>query len=378
MKRGLLICCCFFLFTVGLCAQTPIAVSPELHVNVAVDTQRMLIKALDTLLYHVNNNKSILNETTAAGNELSASIFATLKGIESNTIKKDEHFYKPQLINLYAVSKEQYFISTAYITGNSLRAIFNVVATIQDKEVTFAVPVFYQAHNWMTTKVGNITYHYPDNINLARAKKFNEDNTRIAQKLGLQPEHFDFYLVNNHQEIWCLLGFEYDSNAAGAVTDGYGVDGGVIFSTMHNENFSHDTFHYYSAKTRKNPRNSAADEGVAYSWGNAYYTDDNGEMITQKQVANHLKQYLQQHPNTSLFELFTKNPMILDHQTKVRSLLSSVICDEIERRKGVTGIKTLLDCGRGDDQYFKVVSDMIGVNPANFDTEVGRLLEKYK
>jgi hypothetical protein len=196
--------------------------------------------------------------------------------------------------------------------------------------------------------------------------------------MGLQPEHFDFYMVKNHQELWCLLGYEYDSNAVGNTTDGYGVDSGVIFSVMHNEDFSHDTFHYYSAKVRTQPRNSAADEGVAYSWGNAYYTDENGEVLTQKQVANQLKQYLQQHPNTSLFELFTKNPLILSYQTKVRSLLSSLICDEVEQRKGVAGIKVLLNCGRGDDQFFKIVNEMIGINPANFNVKVAGLLQQYK
>ena len=378
MKKRLLLVGCLFLLAAGLSAQTPIASVPGLSVNVAADTQRRLINALDTLISHVNNNKLVLSETDPIGSELSASVLGTLKGIENNAAEKDAHFYKPQLVNLYPVDNDQYFLSVAYIAGNSLRAIFNVVATIHPDKITFSVPVFYQTRNWMTAKVGNITYHYSDYINLARAKKFNEDNTRIAQKLGVKPEHFDFYLVKNHQELWCLLGYEYDSKAAGMVADGYGVDGGVIFSIMHNENFSHDTFHYYSAKIRTQPRNSAADEGVAYSWGNAYYTDESGEILTQKQVANQLKQYLQRHPNTSLLELFTKNPMILDHQTKVRSLLSSLICDEVERHKGVAGIKSLLDCGRGDDQYFKVVNDITGINPANFDVEVGRLLKRYK
>jgi hypothetical protein len=62
----------------------------------------------------------------------------------------------------------------------------------------------------------------------------------------------------------------------------------------------------------------------------------------------------------------------------VRSLLASLISDEVERRKGITGIKALIDCGRGDDSYFKAVNQLIGVNVANFDVEVKRLLEAYK
>jgi hypothetical protein len=76
-------------------------------------------------------------------------------------------------------------------------------------------------------------------------------------------------------------------------------------------------------------------------------------------------------------DLFYKNPMILPFKTKVRSLLASLISDEVERRKGITGVKTLIDCNAGDDNYFMAVNKLIGINPANFNVEVKRLLENY-
>jgi uncharacterized membrane protein len=215
-------------------------------------------------------------------------------------------------------------------------------------------------------------------MKLKRAMIFDQKNSQIATKLGLQPEKFDFYLCDNYQDILHLLGYGYDSESAGFVTDGYGVDEGTIFSIMHNEDFSHDLFHHYSGKVRKNARNSAADEGMAYTWGNAYYTDDHGEAITQQQLMKTFKEYLRQHPQASLLELFSKNPMIFDHQTKVRSLISSLICDEVERTKGVAGIKELIDCGRGDDNYFRIVNELVGINTANFDVKVRILVEKYR
>jgi hypothetical protein len=372
----------FLLFVCrAIYAQTPIDRSVELKTSASADTRLKLLDALDTLLLHINIKKIDSAEINPIGRSLSLSIFRDLKDIENNKQAK-EGYYKPQLINLYPVNGSKYIISLAYVNagtpGARIRMIFNFIAALDSNKVTFSIPVYYITHNWKTTKVGNITYHHPDNINIPRAKGFDKKNTEIALKLGLKPEQFDFYLCNNYQEIMHLLGYEYDNEYAGFVTDGYGVDAHTIFSTMHNEDFSHDTFHYYSGKFRKNARNSAADEGVAYSWGNAYYTDKNGEMITPKQLIPQLKQYLLEHPHISLLELFYKNPLIFTEQTKVRSLLSCIICDEVERQKGIAGIKELLNCGSGDNNFFMAVNKLTGLNTANFDEKVTKLVENYK
>ncbi len=353
----------------------------NLQPSVSAGIQTQIINALDTLLLHVNTGKPAKQEVDSVGSAFTISDYSSLKGIENNEKAKDAHFYKAQLINLYPVG-DKYFMSIAYINGtgveNPLRAIVNFVATAINDHVTFTAPLYYLTRNWKIVKMGNTTYHYSDRINLKRAKVFDHKNTMIATKLGLQPESFDFYLCDNYQDILRLQGFEYDSESAGKTEDGYGVDEGVIFSIMHNEDFSHDVFHYYAAKVRTHPRNSAAEEGIAYSWGNPYYTDAQGEMITRQQLITKLSAYLLLHPGADLLDLFTRGPLIFGDQTKVRSLLASLISDEVERRKDIPGIKALIDCGRGDDNYFKVVSELIGINHSNFNIEVIKLVNNYK
>ncbi|MDB5285321.1 MAG: hypothetical protein JWR05_270 [Mucilaginibacter sp.] len=358
-------------------AQTTLIKSKAFSSEVSLVVQARLLQALDTLLYHINNGKLSLSEVDSKGAELSLSIFSSIKELEISK-KKDDSFYKPQLINMHAIGVNQYLISIAYIGNNTLRAIVCFEAFLNPDKITFSIPLSYITQNWRIKKVGNITYHYLDNIDLSRANKFNQNNIRIAEKIGLQPEQFDFYLVNNYHDILPLLGYMYDSETAGQETDGYGVDGGYIFSIMHNEDFSHDAFHYYAAKIRTHSRNSAAEEGIAYSWGNAYYTDEYGAMINQSQLVKLLKRYLKLHPGTNLLGLFDKNPPILPAKTKVRSLLASLISDEVERRKGIIGIKTLIDCGNGDDNYFRVINKMIGINTTNFNIEVKHLLNECR
>lgn len=376
MKSWSLLFSIILLFTTSLFAQISITQSQNVNFPVDAGVKQKLVAALDTLLYHINQGKSDPSKIEPNGAALSISMFKSLKGMENNEKAKDSHFYKPQLVNLYMIEPHRYFVSIAYIGDNSLRAIVDFIASDNTEQVTFAIPLLYLTKTWKTTKVGRTTYHYPDHLDLNRAKKFDQNQARIAQKLGLLPEAFDFYLVNNYQEILPFLGYMFDSESVGKVSDGYGVNERTIFSIKHNEDFSHDTFHYYAAKIRTNPRNSAADEGFAYSWGNAYYTDEHGEMITQQQLVPLLKEYLKVHPEASLLDLFIKNPPVFPYQTKVRSLIASLICDEVERRKGIAGAKALLNCGRGDDNFFKAVNDMIGINLENSDVELRKLLLK--
>ena len=376
MKKFSLLLCLLLLISFFASAQIPVAKNVEQFTPAAIRLK--LLNALDTLVGQVNKGEKAIDKAGSNHAQLNNYVFDAIRGIENNATEKDSLFYKPQVINLYPVAENQYFISVAFINKDSLRAIINFIASVNGDNVTFSIPLYYQTRNWKTTVTGNITYHYPDHINLARATVFNAKNSTIATKLGLQPDKFDFYLCDNYQEVLKLFGFEYDSESAGVTNEGDGPGAGTIFSVMHNEDFSHDVFHYYSAKVRTHPRNAAAEEGFAYSWGNAYYADDQGEMITQQQLVKILKTYLEQHPQPALLELFRKNPMIFYAQTKVRSLIASLICDAVENKNGIAGVKALLNCGSGDDNFFKVTNDLIGLNTVNFNAAVGALLADYK
>jgi hypothetical protein len=351
-------------------AQAKIYAPSNLQTTIPTEKQQIILNALDTLLIDISKDSLRTEELNSYDSGLTRSILYSLKDFADKNIN-------PRLINLYPVAGSRYFISLAYINGDSLKAVFNLTGSIDNNKVRFSIPLKYLTRNWKTVQTGLITYHYDDTINLERAREFDFANAKISGKLGVKPESFDFYLCSNYQEILTLLGYTFDSQSAGKTTNGYFTENNIIFSIMHNENFAHDIFHYYAEKIRTNKRNSAAEEGIAYSWGNAYYTDELGEMITQKQLVILLKQYLQQNPNADLLELFTKNPKIFDLLGSIRSLLSSLVCDEVERKEGIAGIKKMINCGKGDDNYFRAVNEMIGINPANFNNRVMELIMQY-
>jgi hypothetical protein len=367
MKKILLILLIFFFYKSSV-AQN-ITKPAYLHIEVEEQLKNKILQALDSLFFKIDTGKLTVNDVDTNNAALSVSIFNSLKSAGKN---------KKQLINFYPLTTNEYFISIAYLYNDNgtpaLKTIFDLIAKDDHGRVPFSIPTAYYTRLWNIKTVGDITYHYSHHLNLARAKIFDTHNTTIAKKLGLKPQKFNFYLCANYQEVLRFLGYTYDASSNGKTKDGYGVDGGCIFSIMNNEDFSHDVFHYYSQKIRTVPSNSLAEEGLAYLWGNAYYTDDKGEMILQKDLILLLKKYLQEHPETPVLELFNKNPAIFNSRAKVRSVISGVLCNEVELKSGLSGIRQLINCGKGEDNYFKVVDQLTGINKANFDTAVRKLI----
>jgi hypothetical protein len=126
-------------------------------------------------------------------------------------------------------------------------------------------------------------------------------------------------------------------------------------------------------------RNAAADEGLAYLWGNAYYTDAKGQMISLSVLAGDLREYLAQHQETSVRLLFSKNPKILTKrasEVSVRAVISGMILAEVEKKKGIPGIRQVLLCGPGDDAFLGEIDRLIGIDKESFDSKVWTLIKE--
>ena len=387
MTRKILTLTLIFAFTSAI-AQEAILKPNFLQYSMDSITKVNFNKSLESLFAEMNQGKINEDILTPERAELTKS---QLQGLVKYESKKDSTAAKiqdKQLINVYPISTNKYFLSLSYINENStsnpiLFYTINLIATKANERFTFSVPINYLTRYWKTETIGNITYHFRDKINKERAELFDRKNTLIANKLGVSPEKFNFYMCDNFQEILKLQGLEYSANANGQYRDGYGPDANTIFSTMNNEDFSHDVFHYYSGKINKREnRNWITEEGVAYAWGNAFYTDEDGEMITFKRLVNELKKYLTEKPNTNLFELFSNNIKIFNHiapEISVRSTISGIIASEVEKKKGKDGILALINAGSQDrmESYLKLTNELIEVNKDNFNSKVDKLIKNY-
>lgn len=351
-------------------------------------TQVHFNTSLDSLYLEIEHDELTDTWLTPKKTALTKSQLQDLVKYEARKDSTLAQVQDKQLINIYPILKDEYFLSIAYTYQRPkllpiLIYTINLIATKKNDKFTFSIPIDYLTRYWKTQKIGNINYHFRENLNEKRAALFNKKNTSIAKKLGVDPEQMDFYMTDNFQEIFELLGFEYSVFTSGKYRDGYGVDAKTIFAIDGNEDFSHDIFHYYSGKINKlENRNWITEEGVAYLWGNAYYSDKNGEMVTIKTLDGELEKYLVQNPDTDLFELFKNNDKIFTQiasEISVRSTISALIAKKVEKEKGMEGVLELINAGRKDklDNFLKATNKLIGLNETNFNAKVNGLIENH-
>jgi hypothetical protein len=70
-------------------------------------------------------------------------------------------------------------------------------------------------------------------------------------------------------------------------------------------------------------------------------------------------------------------PATLAPEVSARSILSARLFQLIEDSRGIAGVKTFINCGRGDDNYFVALYTLAGINRTNFDIRLRALLQKY-
>ena len=360
-----------------------------ININLSDVKKEILIQSLDSLFDQIKENR--LDEQFISSNKASFT-FSFLSEVQSYEINKDSlHQTKKdkQLINFYPIGNDAFNLDFSILNpsekGYVVFYFLSLIANDEGSKFTFESPLDYRTRYWKSEKIGNITYHFRDSIQINRARLFDKKNTAIADKFGLEPDEFDFYMIDNYQEYLNLIGINYNVYENGKYRTGNGVSFNTIFSIMNNEDFSHDIFHYYSGQINKREnRNWITEEGIAYLWGNAYYTDKSGEMIEMDQMVSILKNHLYENPNTSLLSLFEDKPKIfnsLASEISVRSVLSAIIANEVEHKLGTEGIMELINAGGGKElvkKYLAVTDKLIGINKENFDAKVYELINNFQ
>ncbi|MDR0547512.1 MAG: hypothetical protein LBG77_08040, partial [Dysgonamonadaceae bacterium] len=368
--KKFLIILCLLAFAVPDYAQMRFNLANNLFSVLPDALTKQIVSSLDNLLISIENENL---DTTLISNEnaeFNRNFFAYLKGIEQkDTIK---NYFQGTLINLYPVENKQYLLTISYTKDNEIGRIFTFLAKEQNEKIVFASPIKYNTKHWKTAKIGTITFFYPDTIDLKRAGSFNQKNILMAQKLRLPVKEWEIYMSRNYQEALQIQGCLYESTRNGLTNSGDIVDPKTLFAVMNDEDFSHDVLHIYAVEIRGKVRNSAAEEGIAYLWGNAYHTGNTGKSPELPVLVSELQKYIKANPDVKLLDLFDKNPDVLAEYgypkpVSVKSIISGIVCAEIEKQKGADGIIELMKCGRGDENYFKSIENLLGINRENFN-----------
>lgn len=375
------------LFFIGIWANAQITLEQPNHVRNLNDTllSSKLKNHLDKLFVKLGANASLEKYISPKYEELTKASFNIIRDFHHQFKNDSLRQIKHQLINTYPIDSNIFGLRLHGILMSNEKSpivLYDIRLTAEytKQSFNFSVPLEHETKFWKTTQVGAITYRYQDTLNIKRAQNFDSKNKNIALNFGLKPDSLTLFMTNNYQDILRLRGVLYNVNDNGLYRDGYGVVDKTIFSVMGNEDFSHDTVHHYSGKVNKREnRNWITEEGLAYYWGNAYYTNSKGDMINYTQLKKALKTYLLKHPKTDIYDLFNNNTQIFQSfapEVSSRSVIVAVIVEDIETKRGMKGIQRLINAGRTErlKNFMNVVEDLIGLTKTNFDKKVRNLL----
>ncbi|WP_165023021.1 hypothetical protein [Dysgonomonas sp. ZJ279] len=370
----------FIFISFGSYAQHNFYTPEDLYSEMPDSVRSEIITSLNTLFEGIANENIPTNLLDNRDIDFNTNYFKSLGWItRPDTTSNYPH---PQILNIYRLTaSDDYNITLAYSKSQKdsvppvIYGIYTFIATKNNGKFVFSTPLKYRTRSWKSKVIDEITFDYSDKLNIERASNFVRKNRAMASKFGLPIINYKVYVTNNYQESLNLLGVDYEYGNNGIINRGYIVNPNTLFVVRGNEDFSHDALHMYAYYIR-GKRNVTAEEGLAYTWGDAYYTDINGYIPNQNDLILELQQYLKDHPNETLLDIFNSNPRFFSYSERIspKSTISGVICDEIERIKGTEGIIELLNCGQGDDNYFISIEKLVGINRDNFDEKVMPLI----
>jgi hypothetical protein len=385
-KRYLLIGL-FFTFALSFGQTNPLIVSANISMPKDTLVANHLLKSLNGFLAQKENpnkeNVFVLKEDL-----LETSILLDeMKGIEKSAKFKDDHFCKGYLTNVVQIDKSNFIIQLSYIGINEnspiLVASFEILAKYKDDKFYFLSPLQRNTFSWQTKKIGNSTFHFKKELNTKVATEYVKDVTAFDKKLNAPQNNIVWYGCNDMPEVMQNIGvlykLEYNGRSVSTINANENnttllVNG--TYNTSFNSFDPHDLWHERTRNTiPKNVINKPVDEGCAYLYGGSWG-------ISWEQILKTFKEKVVSNSNSdwlSLYDGFYNFGESKEKHLIVSYLIDALIVEKIEKEKGFPAVIELLSCGKyekGNENYFKVLEKLTGINKANFNEQVWKLIKK--
>lgn len=355
------------------------------NVNLPQDTlTKQLISALNGFLAKKEkpnkDNPFVLKEELLA----TSALLDEMKGIEQNVTLKAAGFYRPYLTNVVKQGEGRYAVQFSYIgvAGDTplMRASFKLLAKQVNGRFYFYSPLRRNTSSWKVKSRGVVSFHYRDTLSSADAKEFVRMVALYNKKLNTKKPIVLYYCAD-FLEVQQLLGIEYMADNAGLVSNQLGADENntdlIIngWSTVKNRFDPHDLFHDRLRTVMSSDIiNRPVDEGCAYlyggSWGKSW-----------PEVSAMFNTYVKDNPNADWLQLYQDGKNYYNDGGKIFKIsymINALIVQKLEKEKGFEAVMELLGCGKreaGDANYFKALEKLTGINKANFNSEVSKLIK---
>lgn len=334
-----------------------------------------LIQSIEMFL--IDKNLDLNKSKVVESNHYKQNIdfFDLLKNIEKSKKYNDTLFFKCYLKNVVLQPNKDYKIDLSYygIAPNNEvinRLNFSLIARPFEDLFKFYCPFEENTKNWKSKKIGNIEFFYENNIDLDVAEDFEKYNSAIAKKFNLTPIQFKFYKCKDIQEVYKILGVDYDITRNGEMRSGsFDISNKVFLAGTNTDQYKHDLTHtYIGVKYPDSLRNWTAEEGY-----NIYTTDFWGE--SSEQIFKYLRDFITSYPDSSLIKAFEKD-IYLKYPIPIKYPLAAILVRKVERELGFTKVLELISCGEKEELFFVKLEQLTGITKSTFDQVIKEELRR--
>jgi hypothetical protein len=309
-----------------------------------------------------------------------------MKGIGNAGVGK-VNFYRCYLTNVALLDSSDFIIQLAWLGSIDsmpvLRASFKLIAYREGDRYYFRSPLKRNTATWRQKKTGNFIFYYNNPLNETALNAYVKKAAEFDRKLGVKEYITQFYCCNSLQEGLEMFGVDYKMDYNGYYSDNFSsFEGNISLNIMGASNSSpalfdlhdlwHDRLHHaIPVSTINRP----IDEGCAYlyagSWG-----------LSWEEIFRQFKVYMGD--NKDWLTAFNENKNFGSSQQYhlyVSYVINALLAQKIEKEKGFDAVMEFLACGKkqpGDENYFAALDRIIGINTANFNVSVEKLVEEEK
>ncbi|CAN5267094.1 hypothetical protein BH11BAC6_BH11BAC6_10950 [soil metagenome] len=377
-------------FTITAFSQTDLIIPAGTNLLQDSIASKNLVNSLSLFLNSIAIDNTANQYIPAQDKVQTLDLIDEIKDIQKSGKYKNDKFYKPYLTNVVQINDSTYFLQFSFIgtvySSAFLRASFDLMAKkVHTNDFVFYSPISTNTKNWKTKKTGTTTFHYNNNLNIAKATSFSNYVLLFDHKLGNINQHIDYYCCNNATEALRILGVPYkaDYNGQNTISLNSTFENTSVFVTSEGgENFNdfdpHDLWHSrLHTAIPVSLINKPVDEGCAYLYGGSWG-------LSWKEIYKMFTERVSKNRQTDWLDLYEKFYNFGDGQEKhliVGYVINALIVKELEKEKGFSAVVTFLKCGKyekGNENYFSVLNKLLGINKANFNAAVWKLIDMEK
>lgn len=369
------ICITLLLGNISFGQSKNLIITPQIKLPNDSIIKQKLINSLQQFLLDKNNDLSESKFVDSTHLKKYADFFDIMKGIERSKKYNDTSFFKCYLKNVVIQPNKDFKIELSYygITNDNEvinRLNISLIAKEYKEIFQFYCPFEENVKHWKSQRIGNIEFFFKDGINKKVAADFNKYNTTLSKKLDLNTLNFKFYKCKDIQEVYSIMGIDYDISRNGEVRSGYfDLANKLFLAGTNSDQYKHDLTHaYFGIKLADSLRNWTAEEGY-----NVYTTDFWGE--SPEQNFQYLRDYISINPSISLLSAFEKD-LYLIYPIPIKYPLSALLMRKVEKEYGFEKVLELISCGESDEKYFEKLEQITGITKQMFDKIIKEELYK--